>query len=449
DFLGQGVAVLEARGVDNDPYPVTPDPWAFSPTEARDAEGLLGEYFESADLGGQPFRTAAERAFVRWTAPQMAAATRITAGSFRWSGWFWPDETGLHEFGLRCTGEAVLTVDGVALVTPDTEARPDHIDVIGQMVPRRLAGIELTAGRGYRVQIDYTPKPRGYEYLGLGIRPPVEPMARAIEAAREADAVVLVLGSGVVTEAEGYDRLDMALPGGQNELARQVLAANPNTVVVMNGGSPFELPWIDDARAVMQMWLPGETGPDALAAVIFGDRDPGGRLPLTYPVAFGDHPAHAVGPDPAVCDYAEGLAMGYRGFDQSGVRPLFPFGHGLAYTTFDIRDLDLPASAGAGAPVALAVTVENTGDRAGWEVVQAYVGQLDPRLPRPPKELKAFAKIRLEPGETRRVTLTLEPRAFAPYDPATKSWPIDPGDYDILVGRSAGDIRVKGTVRLA
>jgi beta-glucosidase len=196
------------------------------------------------------------------------------------------------------------------------------------------------------------------------------------------------------------------------------------------------------------MWLPGEAGPDALAAVVFGDRAPGGRLPISYPKAFGDHPAHRLEPDPLVCDYAEGLAIGYRYFDSAPERPLFPFGHGLTYTTFGIADLRLPATASAGDPVMIEVSVTNTGDREGQEVVQVYVSQLEPRLPRPPKELKAFTKVRLAPGETRRVSLTLEPRAFAPYDPATKSWPVDPGDYDILVGRSAGDIRVKGTVRL-
>lgn len=286
------------------------------------------------------------------------------------------------------------------------------------------------------------------DYVALGVRPPAEPMSNALEAAAAADAVILVLGSAAATEAEGYDRADMDLPGAQDELASAVLAANPNTVIVMNGGSPFALPWINDAPAVLQMWLSGETGPDALAAVLFGARDPGGRLPITFPKSFGDHPAHLPNPDPLVCDYAEGLAIGYRYFDAAPVRPLFPFGHGLAYTTFEIGDLVLPRTARAGEPVSLCVTVRNTGDRPGSEVVQVYVSQLDPRLPRPPKELKAFAKVRLDPGEARTVTLTLEPRAFAPYDPETGSWPIDPGAYDILVGRSAGDIRVKATLTL-
>ena len=273
-------------------------------------------------------------------------------------------------------------------------------------------------------------------------------MSHAVEAAAAADAVILVLGSAVVTEAEGYDRADMDLPGSQDALVRAVLAVNPNTVVVLNTGSPFAMPWIDEVPAVLQMWLPGETGPDALAAVLFGARAPGGRLPVTFPKAFGDHPAHAPNPDPLVCEYAEGLAIGYRYFDAAPVRPLFPFGHGLGYTTFEISDLRMAEAARCGDAVTLEVKVTNTGARAGAEVVQVYVSQLEPRLARPPKALKAFAKVWLEPGETRTVPLSLEPRAFAPYDPQTGTWPMDPGAYDVLVGCSAGDIRVKGTVVL-
>ncbi len=446
--LGPGVTVLEALGVDNDPFPPAADRTRFSPDETRSAEGLAAAYFPTADLTGEPNSTGIERHMARWVAGAMATARRPAYGAFRWSGWFWPEADGTYEFGLRATGTATLTLDGAALIGPDDPASTDRYDVIGALVPRRLATAELAAGRGYRIQLDYVPASPDSDFVALGLRPPAEPMSRALEAAAAADAVILVLGSAAVTEAEGYDRPDMDLPGNQDALARAVLAANPRTVVVLNTGSPFALPWIDEAAAVLQMWLPGETGPDALAAVVFGDRAPGGRLPISYPKAFGDHPAHRLEPDPLVCDYAEGLAMGYRYFDSAPERPLFPFGHGLTYTTFGIADLRLPATASAGDPVMIEVSVTNTGDREGQEVVQVYVSQLEPRLPRPPKELKAFAKVRLAPGETRRVSLTLEPRAFAPYDPATKSWPVDPGDYDILVGRSAGDIRVKGTVRL-
>jgi len=446
--LGQGVAVLEAQGADNDDVPPPAVRGQFSPTEAREAEGLKAEYFSTTDGSGEPNSTSLERHLVRWVSGNLASAKRPAYGAFRWTGWFWPEASGTFEFSVRATGTATLMLDGQTLIDPASPVTADRLDVMGNLVPRRLASVELTAGRGYPIRLDYTPADPEQDYVAVGVRPPAEPMERAIEAARAADAVILVLGSGSATEGEGYDRADMDLPGRQDELARAVLAANPNTVVVLNTGSPFAMPWIEDARAVLQLWLPGEAGPDALAAVLFGDREPGGRLPVTFPRAFGDHPAHMPGPDPLVCDYAEGLAVGYRWFDAAPVKPLFPFGHGLAYTTFEITDLLAPQSMTAGQPLRVEVDVANTGEREGQEVVQAYVSALDSVVPRSPKELKAFAKVALAPGETRRVTLELEPNAFAYWDVDAGRWRIDPGAYDILVGRSAGDIRVKATVQL-
>ncbi len=448
-LLGPGVTVVEAQGADNDAVPPPADRRQFSPTDARDAEGLRAEYFTGPDFAGDPSSAGLERHLVRWVAGNMAAAKRPPYGSFRWSGWFWPPASGVYEFSLRSSGVGTLTLDGAPLVTPDFDAKADRLDVMGSLVPRRLATATLEAGRGYPIQLDYVPNRPDLDYVAVGVRPPAQPMARAVDAAKAADAVVLVLGSGSLTEAEGYDRTDMALPGAQDDLTRAVLAANPNTAVVLNTGSPFALPWIDQARAVLQMWLPGETGPDALAAVLFGERGPGGRLPVSWPRAFGEHPAHRVEPDPLVCDYAEGLAVGYRWFDQADVTPLFPFGHGLAYTTFNLSDLAAPAAARAGDPVLVEVTVANTGDRPGAEVVQIYVAPVQPRLPRPPKELKAFAKVRLAAGETQRVTLALEPNAFAAWDLDAKGWVVDPGDYDLLVGRSVGDIALTARVRLS
>jgi beta-glucosidase len=449
EHLGSEVQVSLAQGVDNDILPPLADRRMFSPTEARDAQGLKVEYFPSDDCSGAPDSTGLERNFVRRVSANIASANRPPYRSFRWSGWFWPSKSGIWEFGLRTTGRASFMLDGEPFITPETPATEDPYDVLGRSVPRRLSAIQLEAGRGYRVQIDYTPVESGHEYIGLGARGPAEPMERAIEMARAADAVVLVLGSGAITETEGYDRPDLALPGAQDELARKVLAVNPRTVVVLNTGSPFDMPWLDQAHAVLQMWLPGEAGPDALPRVLFGEREPGGRLPVTFPARFGDHPAHAASPDAAVCDYAEGLGVGYRHYDAAGAAPLFPFGHGLGYTSFALSDLEAPSQAAAGEAVSVRLRVRNTGARAGSEVVQLYVAPRAPRLPRPPKELKGFAKVRLAPGESRTIELELPPRAFAFYDPDAAGWVTEPGTYDILVGRSAADTPLRATVVLA
>jgi len=449
DLLGEGVEVIEAQGVDNDTFPPTPRPDWFSTTSNRSQQGLRAEYFDGPACEGGSREAPPEQNFVRRVRGTAIGPGGGTYKSFRWSGWFWPQRTGEYEFSVRATGSPALYIDGERIISPATPAPPDTLDTLIQSVPRRLAKARLVAGRGYEFQIDYTPVDGRYEYIGLGVRAPIEPFERAIEAAKSADAAILVLGSGATTESEGYDRPDLDLPGEQDALARAVLAANPRTVVVLNAGSPFTLPWIEAAPAVLQMWLPGEMGPDALARVLFGDADPGGRLPLSWPARFGDHPAHALSPDPKVCDYAEGLLVGYRYYDEAKVAPLFQFGHGLSYARFELASLSVPSSATTDEAVRVEVTVTNVGDRAGQEVVQVYVAPRDPRLPRPPKELKGFAKVELAPEESRRVSLELPPRAFAFYDSDAKAWVTEPGEYDVLVGRSAGDIRLSATVVLA
>ncbi|HYD45503.1 MAG TPA: glycoside hydrolase family 3 C-terminal domain-containing protein [Phenylobacterium sp.] len=446
--LGEAVEVIEAQGVDNDIVPPIPDPWLFSPDEARSETGLRVEYFASTDLSGEPHTIETERGFVRRASPNIASATRPAYGSFRWSGVFWPELSGDYEFSVRSTGEATLRLNGETLISPDAEASVDVFDVVGMPAPRRLATARLEAGRPYRLAIECAPRLRGYEYLGLGVRKPVEPMEKAIEAARGADAVVLVTGSGLTTEAEGYDRTDIDLPGRQDELVEAVLAVNPNTVVVVNAGSPMAMPWIAKAPAVLQMWLPGETGAEALARVLFGQMEPAGRLPVSFPARFGDHPAHAPQSDPLEAPYVEGLAVGYRHYDRAAP-PLFPFGHGLAYTSFELSDLQAPTQARIGEPVTVRVKVRNTGGRPGSEVVQLYVAPKAPRLPRPLKELKGFGKLQLPPGEVGELVLQLDARAFACFDPEAGAWTTDPGDYDLLVGRSASDIRLRTTVRLS
>jgi beta-glucosidase len=284
-----------------------------------------------------------------------------------------------------------------------------------------------------------------------------ELMARAVRAAGLADVAIVVggLNHDKFLDAESADRKDLKLPYGQDELIHRVVAANPRTVVVLFGGGPVEMgPWLSRVPAVVQAWYPGMEGGNALARVLFGDINPSGKLPCTFPKRLADSPAHALGAYPGenlTVRYEEGLLVGYRWFDARKIEPLFPFGHGLSYTSFRYSNLRLVEGADGGKGPALAVEFEvaNTGARAGAEVAQIYVRDESASLPRPPRELKGFRKVFLKPGERQTVSVMLDQGAFAFYDPSRSLWVAEKGDFKIEVGSSSRDIRLEGNFRLS
>ncbi|MGD0619188.1 MAG: glycoside hydrolase family 3 C-terminal domain-containing protein, partial [Bryobacteraceae bacterium] len=265
-------------------------------------------------------------------------------------------------------------------------------------------------------------------------------LPEAADLAAKADVVLVFAGDSPKVEKEGQDRESMDLPAGQNELIDAVVKANPHTVVVLNVGAPVTMPWVEQTPAVLNAWFPGEEGGHAIADILFGDVNPSGRLPETFPRRLEDSPSwgHYPGKD-GVVDYADGIYVGYRHFDKQNIDPLFCFGHGLSYTKFEYTDLKV-------SPQEVTLKVRNTGSRDGAEVVQLYIQPLAPSIDRPVKELKAFRRIDLKHGETSTVTLTLDDRSLAYFDPAKKTWVTDPGKYEVLVGSSSRDIRLKGTV---
>lgn len=296
-----------------------------------------------------------------------------------------------------------------------------------------------------------------------GQAPPPDPAAlleQAVAAARQADVAIVVggLNHDAFMDTEGVDRRDLALPGGQAELIRRVAEANPRTIVVLVSGGPVDMePWLAKTPAVMQAWYAGMEGGNALAAVLFGDVSPSGKLPATFPAKLADSPAHALGAYPGkegTVRYEEGLLVGYRWFDAKGIEPLFPFGHGLSYTTFEYANLKVEeprvaSPTGTPAPVAVVqLEVKNTGPRAGAEVVQVYVKDVTSSLPRPPQELKGFARVFLQPGETKTVAVSLGADAFAFYDPAKKAWVAEAGEFRVRVGSSSRLIRFEAPFTL-
>jgi beta-glucosidase len=319
-----------------------------------------------------------------------------------------------------------------------------------------LQGIKNELGSG--VNVTYSP---GYT-IARGQKADPQLIQQAVAAAKAADIVIYVGGSihgydyskwsDNAYDAEGVDKPDMNMPFGQDELVQAVLAANPRTAVVLLGGGPIDVSaWAGQTKALVEAWYPGMEGGNALAHILFGDVNPSGKLPFTFPVKLEDSPAMKLGEYPSTPGsplkqtYKDDIYVGYRYFDTYKVAPQFAFGHGLSYTTFKYGALTVtPGTQSA----TVKLTVTNSGSVAGAEVVQLYVKPGQTAVKRPEKELKAFEKVFLKPGETKTITLSLPAESFKYYDEAKKGWVLAPGKFDLLVGSSSRDIRQTGSVTL-
>jgi beta-glucosidase len=366
---------------------------------------------------------------------------------------FRPDTSGPHVLGAAGVGHLTLTVDGTVVADGATVVPDDPVEAMARPGQIR-ATAEFEAGRPAAIRLEFRPAADGEGPLAvrLGVVPAAdedEMLAAAEEAARRADVAVVVVGSPPMAESEGFDRSTLALPGRQDELVRRVAAANRRTVAVVNAGMPVLAPWAEQVAAVIYVWLPGQAMGEALADVLLGRAEPGGRLPVTLPAAEADCPVLHAAPRDGLVRYDEGLLIGYRGYDASLARPQFPFGHGLGYTTWAYESLHAAAAhVAAGDDLGLAVTVRNTGSRAGREVVQAYLAAAASDAARPPRELAAFASVTVPPGASAEVTLTVPARAFARWDSGTGGWVWPPGQFTVHVGRSSRDLRLSVPVRL-
>jgi beta-glucosidase len=273
----------------------------------------------------------------------------------------------------------------------------------------------------------------------------------AVDAAAKADAAIIVVGRSPALESEDFDIKSLDLPSGQDDLIKAVAKANKNTVVVINAGGPLVMSrWIGQVPAVLDLWYGGQEGGNAIADVLFGNANPSGKLPVSFVKQWKDSPAYEHYPGENLqVDYAEGIYVGYRYFDKQKIEPLFPFGYGLSYTKFDYSDLKVsPNKVSSGTPIEVSLKLHNTGSRSGAEVVELYVHDGHASVDRPPQELKAFRRVYLAAGETTDVRFTLDQSAMAFYSTAKKDWAAEPGQFDVLVGSSSRDIRLKGSFDL-
>lgn len=366
-----------------------------------------------------------------------------------------PAADGPYVLGAAGVGLLRLLIDGSTLAEARTLPPRDVVEALSSPPELRVMA-NLVAGREVEVRFEHRPDVRDsqarFATMRLGIRLQVDDdslLAEAAQAAAAADVAVVVVGSADATESEGFDRQTMVLPGRQDDLVRRVAAANARTVVVVNSGMPVLMPWADEVAAILQVWLPGQAFGEALADTLLGTVEPGGRLPVSLPRAEADSPVLHANPEAGELAYAEGLLVGYRGYDRQGTDPHFCFGHGLGYTEWTYESM-APAtqSLASGEDLPLSVTVRNSGGRAGREVVQLYLEGPDDDPRRPLRALAAFASIGAGAGEAAEARMTLPARCFSTFDEASSRWVSRPGSYTLHAGRSSRDLRLTSQVVL-
>ncbi|WP_432190738.1 glycoside hydrolase family 3 protein [Streptomyces sp. bgisy027] len=403
------------------------------------------------DADGNAIGTgSAPSGHIQWMGSDLPeGVTHETLHSVELTGTFTPRDTGAHTFGIKGIGGFKLVIDGTTYY--DDVQRPakddPFITFFGAPVPR--ARPELTAGTPVEVSLTHLvefPEDVPMKVVGFTLahqepqRDPDELIAEAARAARGAGTAVVVVATTDRVESEGFDRTDLTLPGRQDELVRAVAAANPNTVVVVNSGSPVELPWRTDVAAVLLSWFPGQEGGAALADVLTGTHEPGGRLPTTWG-SLADAPVTEVVPTSGGLSYTEGVFIGYRAWEKHGRVPSYPFGHGLGYTDWTYESAEVKGGT-------VTVRVRNCGERAGREVVQVYLAPSEPDADRPARWLAGFAPVEAGPGERGEAVVELPRRAFEVWDEKTNAWTFVKGSYEIQVGRSIADRRVTATINV-
>jgi len=440
NYLGSGAKVYYERGLPT--FEEIANHTEFTTEAGAGRRGLKTEFFTNATLSGTPAIIRTDE-HVNY---QPARGGDGAAGniSIRWSGYFTPTTPGDYLVFVQGPGEN----GGYRLYV----AKKPVFDNWKQWYAFvSEVSIPLAAGP-HQIELDYYVHGGwGKTTVNLGIARPetlVTPEAKAV--ASRVDAVVLAVGFDPSTEGESGDRT-FRLPPGQDELINQIAAANKNTIAVVTSGGGVDMTgWVDHVPALFEAWYPGEEGGTALAQLLFGEFAPSGRLPISMERRWEDnavHDSYYPKEGEKKVEYTEGLFVGYRHFDKSGIKPLFPFGYGLSYTTFAYKNLTVSPAAGSGAAT-VAFDVTNTGTRGGADVAQVYVGDHHASVPRPVKELKGFAKVEVNPGETKHVEVTLNRRAFSYYDVKNHKWTVAPGEFDVYVAHSAADIELTGKLKL-
>ena len=367
--------------------------------------------------------------------------------SVRFSCTYKPDISGLHEFEIFGIGKCRLLIDGNELIDNWTSMDPgEAFFTFGSASKKGV--INLQKGEAYKIEVQY--KFEGSfpaVYIGCQAPDEVDIFQEALETASHADDVILIVGTNSDWETEGNDRADFNLPANQNKLIEAILEANQNTVVVINTGSPIHMPWEKKAKAIIQTWFAGQEFGNALVDILSGEVNPSGKLPTTFPVKIEDTPAYKNYPGKNLqMNYDEKLLVGHRWYESNSIKPLFCFGHGLSFTSFNYQNLEV--TTGSDFVVTCKFEIQNTGDISGLEIAQCYVGFASPLPGEPYKTLQGFVKEEIGANELKKVEIKLGPRNFSFWSVETNTWQIREGSYQILIGSSSENILLQANINL-
>ncbi|KAH7060725.1 glycoside hydrolase superfamily [Macrophomina phaseolina] len=418
--------------------------------------GVTLEYFCQDRFEGAPasVQHKANTDLFLWDSAPKAV---LPAYSFKVKTILTPKTSGTHTFSFSSVGPGRLFLDGELFI--DNWDWTEEGEAMFEASEDVIQSIYLEEGKPVQILVESTNEVRpaskithgrpthayGGCRIGYEEESRINLLQEAVDAAKKADAAVVFVGLDAEWESEGYDRQTMDLPknGSQDRLVEAVVAANPNTIVVNQSGTPVTMPWSERVPAILQAWYQGQEAGNALADVLLGRQSPGGKLPTTFPKKLSDNPAYHNWPgENAKVVYGEGIFIGYRHYERCGIEPLFPFGHGLSYTTFCYGDAIISSrTLEAGGVVKVSVPVTNSGGFAASEIVQGYIRDIKSKLPRPEKELQAFGKVFLQPGETKTVHLLFDKYSVGYYDTSLEAYIAEEGRFDVLVGSSSADIR--------
>ena len=424
------------------------------PTELfAENNGFKVDFYDGQEFEGSPLETKILKGNKFWAMGgfglDIVAQSKRPSLSVRFNADLKPTFSGDYEFEIFSIGPSRILIDGEIIVDNWTSQDPGETFFAMGSAPRR-GNFKFNEGSTYKLEVEYKWEGR-FPAVQIGMKAPDQHdlMQEAIDMAREADAVVLIVGTNSDWETEGNDRSSLQLPANQDELVTKICEINKNSVVVLNTGAPCEMPWVDQSKAILQCWFPGQEFGNSLADVLFGDVNPSGKLPTTFPKKLADTPAFSTYPGKDLqMDYEEGLFIGYRWYDRENIEPLFPFGHGLSYTTFEYTNLRAIPPKGESSVAAFEIEISNTGNIFGKEVVQGYVKLKESAVERPIKELKKFEKVSLEAGESTKVIFELSERDLSYWSVENKCWQVEPAEYIFEAGSSAADIKESVSVWL-